>query len=732
MTMDHEKHSMPPDPPSPAARWMVRGALVVAALLVRLACHLLSEPWHLPTEALRAFRAGLLVMLAVSGVGLLLLEALRPWRRLLPRPPERLVLAPLVGALPVSLAVLATGLIGFHVTLLVAGAAVGGTLSALCGYVLFFRSCRLRRRHPNPRRTAEAPPRWIWILPALVFALALPYALAPATESDALRYHLAVPATWLRDLRIHYLPHQAFSNFPMLAEMLFLPAMALGGPSAARLLHLLWLPVVMALITRLARLMCPTASRTSWPLAAGLGFAFIPTVPILAAWGFIDMFLVAYVLGFAWICAQGIKHRQRLCGSLVGWIGAGALGLKYTMLPLFALFGVVWVLCLLIRRLRGDRIFRAAGLALLFALLLGSPWYLKNAQWTGNPVYPLAWSLFGGGQWSADHAHFYMSKAAEKGMPWAETLSPAPLWNIVEFLASPVTTTFYFTRFENHPLGPIPLAACLLVIAWALAAYRRHQRASLSSSLRWTRAWVVSTLLLFWGLWFLTYQSNRLLLPAIALVLALAGSAGSWFRSRMPHPDRTCLTLLALAATLVSLAVYLVLLSLGPSDRAITRLHGWAAGLGFVDRRAYLARAVDYWSAAQWLERRINPGHKVLLVGEHRTLYFDYPHVASDWFDTPQPLPWIRATADNDRLLERLHEADIRYIFFNYGELGKYAAQYLAPDSRFPRFTPAEWRRFWKLWDHPRLQQIYPRARHEDIYIYRIRPPEATNPSPPR
>jgi hypothetical protein len=113
-------------------------------------------------------------------------------------------------------------------------------------------------------------------------------------------------------------------------------------------------------------------------------------------------------------------------------------------------------------------------------------------------------------------------------------------------------------------------------------------------------------------------------------------------------------------------------------------------------------------------------GVRAILIGEHRTLYFDATVIASDWFDTPQPLPLIRETRNNDELLDRLIDRNIRYVYFNRGELLKYAARYF-----IPRFTELEFARFDALVglssDRPdrRLSEVY-RDENADIRIYEI------------
>ena len=72
-------------------------------------------------------------------------------------------------------------------------------------------------------------------------------------------------------------------------------------------------------------------------------------------------------------------------GAMMGF----ALGIKYlALLPLVFLAGLA-----LMRKLplRGTLAF------VMVAVVIGSPWYIKNVVWMRNPVYPFAYSIFPGG-----------------------------------------------------------------------------------------------------------------------------------------------------------------------------------------------------------------------------------------------------------------------------------------------------------------------------------------------
>ncbi|MCE5228337.1 hypothetical protein LLG95_01905 [bacterium] len=632
--------------------------------------------WHFPTESLFALAAGAAVLFTITGIGLTIIHFLSPRRRIF-APIETLVLSPLIGAVPVSLLALAVGLAGLASRANMRALLVFLFVSSAAGWGLWF-----HRRRPGPKRTISSLQLFSIVLILIVFALAIPYALSPVVQSDALRYHVAAPAEWLRDGRIHYLPHQAFSNFPFLGEMLFMLAMAAGGYEAAQVVHFGMLPVSMSLIFLLAlRWMRWSGIRKSpgHALAAAAAFAASPSVAILAGWAFIDLFVVAYFLAFTLVGAASLARPGRRRCVILGFMIAGALSVKYTMLALIGLLGLIWFALNLKSSIvnRQSSIARAL-LAGLLGLALASPWYLRNAAWTGNPVYPLAIKHFDGGDWTAAEEKFYMEKAGEKGFKISSW--PRPIAAPVEFLASPYQATFRPDLFENHILGPLPLIALLVALAGSLSLRTQH------SGLR-TQWFLYLVLVISWVFWFATYQSSRMLFPTIAILLAWAAVAcAGW--ERAGTAAMLAIRAVAGAAILLSLALYVTFM-LMPNGRGSSNADALATALGFQKRDVYLAHTLPYWQSAHWLSRHAAPGEKALLIGEYRPLYFDLPIVVSDFFDTPQPVPWFRRAPTNDAMLDLLLANNVRYIFYNRYELNQYYKMYFVP-----RLQPGQIRRF--------------------------------------
>ncbi len=734
-----------PPAPAPGRGWRL---VVFAVLVVLAACVLLQAGlginwpvwlraplagpwrgrWHFPGESLRALIAGSAVLLASFGQGWLLIGLIDRRRGLAWI--ERAAWAIPAGTLPLSLVTLAAGLAGFASPL---------QMQVLLGLLLVAAVPGLRMAL-RERRAPGAPwPGGAGLVAAPVLLGALLLALAPETQSDALRYHLAAPAAWLRDGRIHYLPWQAFSNFPFLGEMLFMQALAAGGTSAARVVHCGMLAPVMLLTALITRrwlgLIEPRSGAGARRRLAGwsaTAFLCIPSVPILAGWSFVDGFMTAGFLGFVHAGALGLARRRAPAGWLIGLAGAMAVSVKYSMLPLLGLLGIGW-LAIAWRAGGARRAWRAALIAAVVATLFAAPWFVRNAAWTGNPFYPLAWGTFGGGEWSEANADFYREKAGEKGFrlaaaePALATL-PRPAARAVELLLSPVTTMLYPHLFEGHFPGALPLLALLAALGWAIAGWIPRRAGDTPAVVRMRRAgraWLILALAGSWVFWFLTYQSTRLLIPTLALLLAAGAVALDRWRGCAGAAAGLTLRAIAFAGMLHGLAVFTTL-ALVPDGSGASNADGLATALGFQRRDAYLARSVDYWRAARWLGARLAPGEGALLIGEHRTLYFDFPVVASDWFDTPQPVPLIEATADNDALLDALLARGVTHIFYNAGELAKFYGGYFVP--RVGGEPLARLRGLLPLPDgsgtlHPRLEQVFGQGdRQSEVIIYRIRP----------
>ncbi len=570
--------------------------------------------------------------------------------------------------------------------------------------------CYLPRwvRHLSTRiglnvRTRDRAVWLILFLFAVLFIVGFLYTLTPPTQSDGLRYHLAAPQEYMKMHRIHYLELNAFSNFPFLIEMLFMLGMILSSDILAKLFHFSMLCLTALLLGCFWKRFlegsngAANASETrsaSFDFRALLVPAIFVTTPaafIVSCWSFVDLGVTLYFVAMIYSLCLWARFRSTPCLVLCGIMGGAALGTKYTMLIFVALAAALIVFT----PRQGARPKRArwkdALVALVIALVLGSPWYVKNVANTGNPVYPLAYNLVEGKDWSEANAQFYAAKTQEKGFGKS----------LLHLLASPWDMAFDWDKFEEFNPGILYLLFVPLLVMLPLVCMRTPQP---------TRIILLYLLIfacVFYVVWFFTYQSNRFLLPFFALLSPLIV-----FMIQEIRTGRALLARIVLSVVLVVLSyntlwiVRWITTEASPQPSPVV--------LGFESRDDYLTKALLHYRCFQYLNAVVEPDETVLFVGEHRGYYCNTRYLSSDWFDTPYILKLIRETRDNGELIQWMRAQKVHYVFFNLAELRLYEERYFRP-----RFQPEEYQRFRDFVTSKEFRRTF--FSFNDMYVARLR-----------
>lgn len=273
------------------------------------------------------------------------------------------------------------------------------------------------------------PPGWLW-----------------ASEFggyDALSYHLQLPQEWIELGRIAPLEHNVYSFLPGYIEGAFThvaivagverPYSVTGHPTglltgeglasiSCQLLHA-GLAVFSAwLVGRATR---AAAVRMGWTgaalvaaeLAAALFFLATPWVIVTGSLAYNEMGVTAMLAGALLVAVQdGVAPWKR--GLACGWLIGMACGAKPTA---FFMAGVPLAVVLFSQMRARDWVL-CAGAGCLAGLVALSPWLVRNAIVTSNPVFPYATSLFGDAHWTTEQVDRFRSHHSYKGS-FAERLS---------------------------------------------------------------------------------------------------------------------------------------------------------------------------------------------------------------------------------------------------------------------------------------------------------------------
>ena len=450
-------------------------------------------------------------------------------------------------------------------------------------------------------RSAKLP-RWglrVYLLGMLTLTLLV--ALAPPTSWDGLFYHLTMPRLYIEQGRIAPVTDMPHQYFPGLMEMLYLALMLIRGDVAATLIHFAFLCLLGAVVYRLAQR----------HLQPGLGwkavmvYAAMPMIFVLGAWAYNDLALAFYQLAALYALLNWLDNGSVRWLTLSAVFCGLAMGLKYTsfVCPLIVALFVCWRLAR--ERASGGTWVRALSLFCGVSLLVAAPWYLRNLAFTGNPVYPFAYRIFGGAGWDAWRAAWYAREGTGLG------------WDLVELVKLPWVLTLGLRdmNFYDGRVGPLFLLALPFLIAWGLRLFGRPGRCPRAMGYLVVFAAVQYV---FWVLGVVLSRSlfqSRLLLPAAAALCAPLAYLYEELRSL----DTRVFSL----RRLIGMSVALVLAAnLCYQFIYTVQNHPVAVLVGVESRAAYLRRTLGaHYAAMEAVNERVPGDGRVLFLWEPRSYY---------------------------------------------------------------------------------------------------------------
>ncbi len=506
-------------------------------------------------------------------------------------------------------------------------------------------------------RSLKKPGAGITLYVGFTLLLALLAALMPPTDWDGLFYHLPGPAWALSAARI--VPPQAdvpHLSFPGLMESLFMLAMVLRSDVVAKLLHWSFAMLLGGLVYRVANR--HLGARLGW--GAAIALYATPMVAVLAGWAYNDLALAYFQVAALYAVLNGFERRDTRWFGVAGGLAGLAMGLKYTafICPVTLVILIAWE--------RRKRPFRQAwtrmALFSAVAIVVASPWYLRNLTFTGNPVYPFAYGVFGGRGWSQWHADWYAQAGTGLG---------GDVWAL---LGLPLTLTLGIrdTNYFDGRTGPLFLAALPILLVIALFD-RRKPRAlgnllcfALAQYVVWMMG-VVSSRSLF--------QSRLLLTALVALCPVLAYVYDLLGRFNRPAFSLQRFVRLVIILVLLFNAVYQVL--------GVIRLRPLPYLVGQESRDDFLLRQLGGHYLAMQVVAELPVDARVQFLWEPRSYY-------SQRVVQPDPIleTWKYLcdshSRDVDAIAAELHRRGVTHLLLHTAGMDMVAQE--APDQ----LTPAD------------------------------------------
>ncbi len=314
---------------------------------------------------------------------------------------------------------------------------------------------------------------YLFIIPYFVLAFVPPW------YRDTLTYHLTLPKLFALHQTYAVGDEIIFGYFPLgwhsILSTLFVFSPDQNEALFNPRLIAVWISGAVAIGS--AGLCHMLGGSRFWAWICGICFLLIPTQVEFGTSCYVQVWLTLICL-----CAAGVVHQKK--SIWVGFCAGLAASAKYSGLFLCVL------LCLIMVRKKGRWKFATT------MVLVGAPFYIRNIWNKGNPLFPLAYSIFGGEGWDEARADGYAITLQNYGMG-REALDFLMLWPRV-FLTQDMV--FFF----QGSLGP----AIALIFIWALRKRKQH----------------LNILILGFGwavLWMFQVQQIRFLMPAVPILLAL-------------------------------------------------------------------------------------------------------------------------------------------------------------------------------------------------------------------
>ncbi|HVT10991.1 MAG TPA: glycosyltransferase family 39 protein [Fimbriimonadaceae bacterium] len=516
----------------------------------------------------------------------------------------------------------------------VAGASVIG-LICMASAVLVLRGAKRPEIH-FPKGAAAL--FVLGIAVALLFALVSVLAPADTVEWDSLAYHLAVPKIWLAAGQIQPITFIHHSNFPFAVDNLYIWGLLWGGEAGARAFTLAFEVFGILAVFGLARHVY--GGLAGW--WAALTWSTVPAVLWLSGTGYIDVQNGLYA-GFGIVLAA-LYVREREVSLL--WLSGVMLGLatgsKYTGLQTILAVGIVLLGALYLNRNDSERklslkpMLLAGGLALLIA----SPWYVKNVAWTGNPVYPFFYKQFGGKHWSEWQGQIYSAEQQSFGVgrePGGEKVEPQRIGHAILGLA--YQPGRYINPGQTAGLG-FPIGAIGFVVIGAMLLWLISGRTTPfeSSSL--------ATVLVSFAMWFVLSEQSRYI---VALAVPLSVLAGGGVLRLRAGP------FLAGAAVLQALISFYVV----KDQRFDAQLQ---VETGQVTTDQYMSALTKFYEPAQYLNQNVKGG-RVALYDEVFGFLLDVPYL---WANPGHSNELgYEAMQTGDDLVAALQREGVTYVYVN-------------------------------------------------------------------
>ncbi len=212
----------------------------------------------------------------------------------------------------------------------------------------------------------------------------------PPVSRDALTHHLAVPKLYLEKGEICELPNIICSYYPQLLDLIYCIPLVFKNDIFPKYIHFLFALLTAFLIYQYVKKKIGYCQA----FISTIFFLSLPVIIKLSITVYVDLGLIFFSFASLLFLLKWHEKNFHIKWLVLSAIFCGlALSTKYNgLITLFILTLFTPLIYLKQKQQTSNLQHRALGYGFLFfflAILIFSPWMIKNYVWTKNPVYPL-------------------------------------------------------------------------------------------------------------------------------------------------------------------------------------------------------------------------------------------------------------------------------------------------------------------------------------------------------
>jgi len=400
--------------------------------------------------------------------------------------------------------------------------------------------------------------------------------------NDSLVYHLYLPRMYIHAGHICRVPFSEHALWPQLTEMIFTFCLGMKSVAGAKAFSVIPYLVTGAFTHKLIKYL------TGRDTLSFLGFAAVISTPaffFFSAATYVDLTITMFTAAMVYYIVRYLLEGRTVFLVTAAFACGGALSCKFTSAIIF--FSAAATILLFAGR---GRKARHTALFVFISLAVCFIWYLRSYLYSGNPIFPFGYNLFGSGFPSKISAEKMTFLGRFVGASTGHSMGVGK--GVLDLLRLPFDLTFRPEYFGGEKIGAIYL---ILLPFFLYGMFRKKPC-----------AYIKMFFIMFIIQWFFLDQMMRFLFPALPLfvVLSFSGLDLLW------------------GNRVIKNAVYAGIIPVLLFNTAWSGYYFYQ-DFEYLFKKEPRVKHLDYtYRVSKFIEKNNIAGHKMLLVGENRLYYF--------------------------------------------------------------------------------------------------------------